>query len=57
MWTTGSLAPLVVLFGFAPVQAQTTVGWPETIDLLAQERSRAETCADLLKASDDKGKK
>jgi hypothetical protein len=44
----------LVLVGFAPVQAQTTVGWPDAIDLLAQERSQAETCADLLKSNGDK---
>lgn len=34
--------------------AAPTFGWPDTIDLLAQERSRAEACVDLLKASEDK---
>ena len=43
-----------VVVGAAPVAAQSSVGWPDTIDLLAQERSQAETCAELLKSSGDK---
>ncbi len=39
----------------APAAAATTgVGWPETIELLTQERSQAETCVDVLKSSGDK---
>ena len=34
--------------------AQTRLGWPETIDLLAQERTQAETCVETLKSSSDK---
>jgi hypothetical protein len=34
--------------------AQTTVGWPDTIDLLNRERSQADECASLLKDAGDK---
>jgi hypothetical protein len=34
--------------------AATSVGWPETIELLAQERSQAETCVEVLKSGSDK---
>lgn len=37
-----------------PIFAKTAVGWPDAIDLLAQQRSQAETCAELLKSSGDK---
>jgi hypothetical protein len=30
-----------------------SLGWPQTIDLLTQERSQAETCVGLLKSSGD----
>ena len=52
--TTVWLASWVVLAGIAPATAQTNFGWPDTIDLLAQERSQADTCADLLKSDGDK---
>ena len=35
------------------VQAATT-GWPETMDLLTEQRSQAESCVNLLKSSGDK---
>jgi len=38
----------------APVAAHASVGWSDTIDLLVQERSQAEACAELLKSSGDK---
>jgi len=37
----------------ASAAAQTTVGWPETIDRLNEERSKAEACVALLKDSGD----
>lgn len=55
MKTIVSLAALwFVLATCAPAAAQSTTGWPDTIDLLAQERSQAETCAELLKSNGDK---
>jgi len=40
----------------AAYAAQTaSVGWPETIEQLAEARSKAETCAETLKSSSDKG--
>ena len=44
----------VILFAVTLSQAQTRLGWPETIELLAQERTQAETCAETLKSSSDK---
>ncbi len=38
-----------------PAAAQTSLGWPAMIDLLAQQRTQAETCAATLKSSSDKG--
>lgn len=37
----------------APAAAQPTVGWPETIDRLQEQRSQAEACVALLKDSGD----
>jgi len=45
-------APSFLAFSIVSVAAQ-TAGWPDTIDLLAQERSQAEACVDLLKSSGD----
>ena len=42
------------MFAVAPVYAQTNLDWPETIELLAQERTQAETCVETLKSSSDK---
>ena len=44
-------ATALVLSGSAA--AQPTVGWPETIDKLNEERSQAEACVALLKDSGD----
>jgi hypothetical protein len=44
----------VILFAVAPVYAETSLGWPETIELLAQERTQAETCIETLKSSSGK---
>jgi len=43
-----------VVFLLAPALAQTSVDWPGTIDLLAQQRTQAETCVATLKSSSDK---
>ena len=39
------LAAWLLLSSGGPVAAQTSLGWPETIELLAQQRTQAETCA------------
>jgi hypothetical protein len=44
----------VMLFAVTPIAAQTHLNWPETIELLAQERTQAETCVEALKSSRDK---
>ncbi len=43
-----------MLFLLAPALAQTSLNWPETIEVLAQERTQAETCVETLKTSSDK---
>jgi hypothetical protein len=43
-----------MVFLLTPALAQTSVDWPETIDLLAQQRTQAETCVATLKSSSDK---
>jgi hypothetical protein len=43
-----------MLFAVRPAAAQTSLGWPETIELLAQQRTQAETCVETLKSSSDK---
>jgi hypothetical protein len=43
-----------MLFLLAPALAQASLNWPETIELLAQERTQAETCVATLKSSSDK---
>lgn len=45
----GSLATL----GAASAHAGPTVGWPETVDQLNEQRSQAEACLELLKDSGD----
>jgi hypothetical protein len=42
-----------LLFVVTPAVAQVSLGWPETIELLAQERTQAETCVETLKSSSD----
>jgi hypothetical protein len=44
----------VTFLAVAPAAAQTNLGWPETIELLAQQRTQAETCVETLKSSSDK---
>jgi hypothetical protein len=43
-----------MVFLLARALAQTSVDWPETIDLLAQQRTQAETCVATLKSGSDK---
>ena len=42
---------LIALAVMAP--AQPTVGWPETVDKLNEQRSQAEACLELLRDSGD----
>jgi hypothetical protein len=44
----------VILFSVAPAAAQTSLGWPDMIDLLTQQHSQAEACVQTLKTSGDK---
>ncbi len=50
----GLLAGLALVSWGGAAAAQPTVGWPETIDRLNEQRSQAEACLELLKDSDDK---
>jgi hypothetical protein len=43
----------VTFLAVAPAATQTSLGWPETIELLAQQRTQAETCVETLKSSSD----
>jgi hypothetical protein len=52
MKIAAAFGAMVVLL--APALAQTSVDWPETIELLAQQRTQAETCVATLKSSSDK---
>ena len=53
MMQSGRLAGLALVSWAAAAAAQPTVGWPETIDRLNEQRSQAEACVDLLKDSGD----
>ncbi|MBV8103219.1 MAG: hypothetical protein JO223_01065 [Hyphomicrobiales bacterium] len=44
-----SLALWFSVFSLSSAPAQTTVGWPDTIDLLTEERTQAQACVNLLK--------
>jgi len=44
----------MMLFAIPPARAQTSLGWPDMIDLLAQQRSQAEACVQTLKSGSDK---
>ena len=48
------IALLVAAALTVPAAAATSLGWPETIEQLAEARSKAETCVETLKASSDK---
>jgi hypothetical protein len=52
--TNALFAASLLFFPAASSEAQAqTAGWPDTIDLLAQERSQAEACVALMKDSAD----
>jgi hypothetical protein len=51
--TKPGLVFALVLTLSAAAAAQPTVGWPETIDRLQEQRSQAESCVALLKDSGD----
>jgi hypothetical protein len=44
----------LTLSAVTPTLGQTSLGWPQTIELLVQERTQAETCVATLKSSSDK---
>jgi hypothetical protein len=44
----------LTVFAVASSTAQTPLGWPDMMDLLAQQRSQAEACVQALKPSSDK---
>ncbi len=46
--------PILLLVVASPAEPSAGVGWPQTIELLTQERSQAENCVELLKSSGDK---
>jgi hypothetical protein len=46
---------LLVVAAATGASAATDIGWPQTIELLTQERTQAETCVELLKSGADKG--
>jgi hypothetical protein len=43
-----------MLFLLAPALAQTSLDWPDMIDLLAQQHSQAEACVQTLRSSSEK---
>lgn len=43
-----------LLFAVTPAGAQTSLDWPDMIELLAQQRSQAEACVQTLESSSDK---
>jgi hypothetical protein len=47
------LAVSLIALTTVSVHAQPTVGWPETVDKLNEQRSQAEACLELLKDSGD----
>jgi hypothetical protein len=51
---TTILAGSLIALAAVSVHAQPTVGWPETVDRLNEQRSQAEACLELLKDSGDK---
>jgi hypothetical protein len=48
-----SLALFFSLVSLSSAPAQTTVGWPDTIDLLTEEQTQAQACVRLLKNAGD----
>jgi hypothetical protein len=51
---TPVLTTLALLISIAPGISRADIGWPEAVGRLAGERSKAETCAALLKGYGDK---
>jgi hypothetical protein len=47
------LAGSLIALAAVSVHAQPTVGWPETVDKLNEQRAQAEACLELLKDSGD----
>jgi hypothetical protein len=54
MWRIAVLVAAMHTVPTPAASAATNLGWPETIEQLAEARSKAETCAETLKASSDK---
>ena len=52
--TADIFATALMVSGVTEAIAQSAVGWPEAVAQLAQERSQAQACVDLLKAAGDK---
>ena len=50
---TTIFAGMFIAFAAVSVRAQPTVGWPETVDKLIEQRSQADACLELLKNSGD----
>jgi hypothetical protein len=50
---TGVVAQLALAICAGAAHGQSTVGWPETVDRLNQQRSQAVACLELLKDSGD----
>jgi hypothetical protein len=53
MKRTGVVAQLALAICAGAAHGQSTVGWPETVDRLNQQRSQAVACLELLKDSGD----
>jgi hypothetical protein len=47
-------ASLLIALAVDSAPAQPTVGWPETVDKLNEQRSQAEACLQLLRDSGDR---
>jgi hypothetical protein len=47
-------ASLLIALAVDSAPAQPTVGWPETVDKLNEQRSQAEACLELLRDSGDR---
>jgi hypothetical protein len=54
MRTAGIIAAALMVSVVAEAVAQSAVGWPDAVGQLAQERSQAQACVDLLKTAGDK---
>jgi len=54
MRTADIIAAALMVSAVAEATAQSAVGWPDAVAQLAQERSQAQACVDLLKATGDK---